>query len=93
MGGEEEHSSVERLILKHAMRCFGRRGYAATTLRGIAAEVNVTAPLVSYYFKSKENLYSKVAEIVMGSLESEVAWLRSHGVSLVWSMRYNHNRK
>ncbi len=72
-GGAEEHSAIERLILKHAMRCFGRRGYAATTLRGIAAEVDVTAPLVSYYFKSKENLYSKVAEIVMGSLESEVA--------------------
>ena len=65
-GGAEEHSAIERLILKHAMRCFGRRGYAATPLRGIAAAVNVTAPLVSYYFKSKENLYSKVAEIVMG---------------------------
>ena len=35
--------------------------------------MNVTAPLVSYYFKSKENLHLKVAEIVMASLESEVA--------------------
>ena len=73
LSATEEHSAIERLILKHAMRSFGRRGYAATTLRGIASDVNVTAPLVSYYFKSKENLYSKVAEIVMRSLEAEVA--------------------
>lgn len=69
----EEHSAIERLILKHAMRSFGRRGYAATTLRSIASEVSVTAPLVSYYFKSKENLFLRVAEIVMESLEHEVA--------------------
>lgn len=69
----EQHSAIERLILKHAMRSFGRRGYAATTLRGIAADASVTAPLVSYYFKSKENLFLRVAEIVLQSLEHEVA--------------------
>ena len=68
-----EHSAIKRLILKHAMRSFGRRGYRATTLRGIASDVSVTAPLVSYYFKSKENLFLRVAEIVMESLEHEVA--------------------
>lgn len=72
-GLAEEHSAIERLILKHAMRSFGRRGYAATTLRGIASEAAVTAPLVSYYFKTKENLFLRVAEIVMESLEHEVA--------------------
>jgi len=69
----DETSAIEKLILKHAMRSFGRRGYAATTLRGIAADAHVTAPLVSYYFKSKENLFLRVAEIVMASLEAEVA--------------------
>lgn len=72
-GPAEKHSAIERLILKHAMRSFGRRGYAATTLRGIAAEASVTAPLVSYYFKTKENLFLRVAEIVMECLEHEVA--------------------
>ena len=71
-GPAEEHSAVERLILKHAMRSFGRRGYTATTLRRIASDASVTAPLVSYYFKSKENLFLRVAEIVMESLEHEV---------------------
>ena len=68
----EEHTAIERLILKHAMRSFGKRGYAGTTLRGIAAEAGVTAPMVGYYFHSKEGLFHRVAEIVMSSLESEV---------------------
>lgn len=72
-GTAEAPSAIEKLILKHAMQSFGRRGYAATTLRGIAADVNVTAPLLSYYFKSKENLYLRVAGIVMECLEVEVA--------------------
>lgn len=69
----EKPTIIEKLILKHAMRSFGRRGYSATTLRSVASEANVTAPMVSYYFKSKENLYLRVAEIVMKSMESEVA--------------------
>ncbi len=55
------------------MRSFARRGYAATSLRGIAAEAGVTAPLVSYYFKSKEGLFLRLVEIVMESLEADVA--------------------
>lgn len=69
----DQPNAVEKLILKHAMKSFGRRGYSATTLRGIASDVSVTAPLVSYYFKSKENLFVNVAEIVMASIDAEVA--------------------
>lgn len=65
-------SAIERLILKYAMRSFGRRGYAATSLRNIAAEARVTAPMVSYYFESKEGLFLRVAEIVMASVERNV---------------------
>lgn len=68
----EEHSAIERRILKHAMRSFGRRGYAATTLRAIAGDAKVTAPMVSYYFKTKERLFLNIAEIVMSSLAAEV---------------------
>jgi AcrR family transcriptional regulator len=54
------------------MKSFGRRGYAATTLRGIAREASVTAPMVSYYFKTKERLFLTIAEIVMSSLAEDV---------------------
>jgi AcrR family transcriptional regulator len=69
----DEPSANERVILRSAMASFARKGYAATTLRSIAAEAGVTAPMVSYYFKSKENLFLKIAEIVMASVETEVA--------------------
>ena len=69
----EEPPATVKLILKYAMRSFGQRGYSATTFRGIASEVGVSAPLLSYYFKSKKKLFLKVAEIVMTSLDSEVA--------------------
>jgi AcrR family transcriptional regulator len=72
-----EPSTIEKRILKHAMRSFARRGYAATTLRGVAADAGVTAPLLSYYFKTKENLFREVAEIVMWSLEQHVAQVAS----------------
>lgn len=78
---------MERLILKHAMRSFGRRGYAATSLRGIAAEAGVTAPMVSYYFKSKEGLFHRIAEIVMSSLESEVSVAVRTGASFLETVR------
>lgn len=68
----EETSASERVILRSAMRSFARKGYAATTMRSIAAEAGVTAPMVSYYFKSKENLFLRIAEIVMSSVEAEV---------------------
>lgn len=69
---EERPTAIERLILKSAMKSFGEKGYAGTTLRSIAADAQVTAPMVSYYFKSKEGLFQRLAEIVMESLESEV---------------------
>ena len=69
----EERSANERVILRSAMRSFARKGYAATTLRSVAAQAGVTAPMVSYYFKSKENLYLSIAKIVMASVETEVA--------------------
>lgn len=68
-----EDSAIERRILEHAMRSFGRRGYAATTLRAIARDADVTAPMVSYYFKTKERLFLRIAEIVMSNLAAEVA--------------------
>lgn len=69
----QELSTNERIILRSAMASFARKGYAATTLRSVAAEAGVTAPMVSYYFKTKENLFREIAEIVMASVESEVA--------------------
>jgi AcrR family transcriptional regulator len=63
----------EQRILKHALHSFATRGYAATGLRTIAAEAQLTAPMVNYYFKTKEALYQRVGAMVMDGLVAAVA--------------------
>ncbi|MBA3541815.1 MAG: TetR/AcrR family transcriptional regulator [Deltaproteobacteria bacterium] len=68
-GADDDVDSLkERRILKYALHSFATQGYAATGLRAIAAEADVTAPLVNYYFKTKEALYQRVGEMVMNGL-------------------------
>jgi AcrR family transcriptional regulator len=66
-------SANERGILEHALRSFATRGYAATGLRTIAADARLTAPMVNYYFKTKEALYQRVGAMVMDGLVAAVA--------------------
>jgi AcrR family transcriptional regulator len=63
----------EQRILQHALHSFATRGYAATGLRTIAADAQLTAPMVNYYFKTKEALYQRVGAMVMDGLAAAVA--------------------
>jgi AcrR family transcriptional regulator len=63
----------ERRILEHALHSFATRGYAATGLCTIAADARLTAPMVNYYFKTKEALYQRVGAMVMDGLVAAVA--------------------
>lgn len=47
----------ERQVLAAATDEFGRHGYEATTVAGVAARVGVTKPLLHHYFGSKQDLY------------------------------------
>ncbi|MFD9126571.1 TetR family transcriptional regulator [Kitasatospora sp. NPDC059571] len=69
-------------ILEVAGRRFLEDGYAAVTLRSIAAEAGVDLALVSYYFGSKKGLFGATmalsanpAEIFARVLEGDVATL------------------
>ena len=66
-------SANEQRILQHALHSFAVRGYAATGLRAIAADAQLTAPMVNYYFKTKEALYQRVGAMVMDGLVATVA--------------------
>jgi AcrR family transcriptional regulator len=65
-------SANEQRILQHALHSFATRGYAATGLRTIAADARLTAPMVNYYFKTKEALYQRVGAMVMDGLVAAV---------------------
>jgi TetR/AcrR family transcriptional regulator len=49
---------VRERIVGSALRCFAEKGYAGTSLREIAEAARTTKPMIYYYFKSKEGLYS-----------------------------------
>jgi TetR/AcrR family transcriptional regulator len=49
---------VRERIVTSALRHFAEKGYAGTSLREIAEAARTTKPMIYYYFKSKEGLYS-----------------------------------
>lgn len=54
--------AIEGAILRSALAAFARYGYTAASVRSIAADAGVTAPMINYYFTSKADLYAKVIE-------------------------------
>jgi AcrR family transcriptional regulator len=52
--------STEEKLKEAARIVFTRKGYAATTVRDIAAEANINLALVNYYFRSKEKLFDLI---------------------------------
>ena len=60
-GGDDKRrrargEQTRQLILETALRLFRERGYAETTMRGIAKEAGVAVGNAYYYFDSKEHL-------------------------------------
>jgi AcrR family transcriptional regulator len=68
-----EGSQQYRSILRHALKHFSQRGYAGTNVRAIAADASVSAPMINYYFETKEALHNEVVQIVMVSL-NDLVW-------------------
>jgi len=66
-------SANEQRILRVALHSFATRGYAATGLRAIASDAALTAPMVNYYFKTKQALYQRVGAMVVDGLAATVA--------------------
>ncbi len=57
---ESRFSRKRALIIKSAAHAFGRKGFHATTLEEIAADLNVTKASLYYYFSTKEELLYEV---------------------------------
>lgn len=48
------------MLIGEALRLFAERGFASTTLSGVAAAAGLATSAVYYYFDSKEQLYEAV---------------------------------
>ncbi|MCU0578542.1 MAG: TetR/AcrR family transcriptional regulator [Desulfobacterota bacterium] len=62
--------NVRERLLNKAARLFARKGYAATTVREIVAEAGVTKPVLYYYFRSKEGIYSELLQEALKRFEA-----------------------
>jgi AcrR family transcriptional regulator len=56
--------------LAAALDLFVRRGYNATKISDIAAEVNMSVGLLFHYFESKEKLYEELVRIGLSGTQS-----------------------
>ncbi|MGE4247465.1 MAG: TetR/AcrR family transcriptional regulator [Parvibaculaceae bacterium] len=63
----------EQAILEATLRCFGRDGYAATSLQRIAEEADTNKRMVLYYFRDREELLERAVLMLGNHLLSEVA--------------------
>lgn len=64
-----ENDARDRL-LKAALELFTQSGYAATSVREIVAKAGVTKPVLYYYFKNKEGIYSEILKTRFTDLDA-----------------------
>ncbi len=62
--GSAETPGAARILLA-AQEIFARKGFAATSMREIAAAADVTKPMLYYYFASKDGLYARLLETAL----------------------------
>jgi len=65
------HTATRDAILDAAEQEFAGRGFAATTIKHLAAAAGVNSALLYYYFADKETLYREMLRRVLGEFASE----------------------
>jgi TetR/AcrR family transcriptional regulator len=70
---------IKASILDAAEYLFATRGFAATSMRAIAEQVDVTPAMAHYYFGSKKDLLQAVMEQVLGPMADALAELQRRG--------------
>lgn len=65
-------AEVQAGILHAALECFGAFGFEGTSTRAVAERAGVSHPLLIYHFESKERLWQRTMEDVIGRYQSEL---------------------
>lgn len=69
-------------ILEAAYECLSTRGYANVTMRNIADEAGVALSQLTYYYKSKEKLFTEVISKMASQYIREIETMMSTTVDL-----------
>lgn len=63
--GKEKVEELEKeKMIKLAVNLFGKKGYAATSIRDISQALNISIATLYYYFKNKEDLLFTIIETI-----------------------------
>jgi len=74
-----DDATVRESLLEAARRLFLARGFAAVSIREIAAEAGATAAMIHYYFGDKLGLYRAMLEAASGPFRAALEHMRSRG--------------
>ncbi|MCZ4291553.1 TetR/AcrR family transcriptional regulator [Hoeflea alexandrii] len=69
----EQRQEQRRQILAAAGKVFARKGYAATTMEDIAAEMGVSKGILYYQFESKQDLIVETRQETSGNAATRLA--------------------
>ncbi|TAL15547.1 TetR/AcrR family transcriptional regulator [bacterium] len=84
----EQDREMRQKILKSATRLFAAKGYAATSVREIVSEAGATAPVLYYYFQSKEGVYLEIMREALSQFESALTECAKKEGSAEEKLRY-----
>lgn len=72
-GRPSEHLSTKTdELLRVALKSFAREGYGGLSLNALAKELGIAPSLLSYHFKSKEELWKSALNLVGGEIYKEL---------------------
>ncbi|MCR9098218.1 MAG: TetR/AcrR family transcriptional regulator [bacterium] len=68
----QQRAETRARIVEAAAECFAERGFRAASTREIAARAGVNQGLITYHFKSKDELWRAAAEYFFGFIRSMI---------------------
>lgn len=71
-------SGTRQRVLDAALRLFGERGYAATSVRDIAEELGISKAAVHYHFPAKEQMVAALLQPALDRVDALVAAALQH---------------
>lgn len=69
---EQQREQTRERIVAAAVKCFAERGFRAASTREIAARAGTNQGLITYHFKSKDELWKAAADRLFGELRRRV---------------------
>ena len=85
---EDHLVGKEGKILLAAFQCVAEAGIAATSTRAIAAKAGLNQGIIHYYFKSKDELLTRVLEIIFHNSTSNIEAVGASQLSPVEKLRF-----